>query len=216
MVSDDELAYASQVLQLLIEQHGKDPAGGRTSELFDALVGLRGAYAAVKDAQAQGKADPQLLADLEAMIMISDSSLEEYGRETLAYAHLALARRKENPSSIDGLLSALKEAHESDSIGRMAEILDRIVGMGESSKKPGEILEALREFAKKEPELSGTVGLAMDKIRFAADMRAIEARANFMERLAGMKKGFPSASDLRAPKHAQLVKSGRFPAICKN
>jgi len=58
MVTGNELSHAATVLDLLIEQHEASPASARTSELFDTIINLPGAYAVVKGAQAQGNGDP--------------------------------------------------------------------------------------------------------------------------------------------------------------
>ncbi len=206
MVTGNELSHAATVLDLLIEQHEASPASARTSELFDTIINLPGAYAVVKGAQAQGNGDPQLLADIEGMIMLLDRPLGKFREEIAAWAAFVQPHRKEMPSTIAGLLAALKRADDSNRIGRMGEILEKIVETGKSSEKPGEIIIAMEEFAKKEPQLAGKLQMAMEKIKLAA-------RASFMERLANMKKDFPNTKDLRAPKPG---KPGQLPMPCKN
>ena len=209
MITEGDISRAATVLELLMQQHAADPASAKTSELFDTFITLPGAYAVVKHAQAQNEGDSGLLAGLEASIMVSERSLQEQREELSAWARLALERRKESPAEIGGLLSSLKDACEADRIGRMVDILNKIVEIGAESDKPDEILCAMREFAKKEPALSGIMGMAMEKIRLAN-------RINFAERLADMKKDFPRALRLRSPRHAKLVLSGPIPMPGKN
>lgn len=150
MVSEGELSHAATVLELLLQQHSKNPASPQTLELFDTLVLLPGAYAVVKDAQAQGKCDWGLLADLETAISLLERPIGEYREELAAWAAISLSRRGEQvPQTIERLLAELKRAEENDRIGRMRGIIHEIMDMGMSSREPGRLLAAIEAFAKK-------------------------------------------------------------------
>ena len=208
MASQGDISKASLILQLLMEAHGEDAMGEKTLNLFDTLVSLPGALAVVKAAIASGEGDPGLLCDLECTI-ISGRTFGEFRSEMAAYKRIASEIAKEAPPSVEGLLHQLKRAQEEGRVSNACRALEKIIEMGASSKKPEDVLLAMKAFAEKEPSLAHTLGFAMEQIRFLI-------RVSTMERLADMKIDFPVSKSIGAPPIQKILKNGKSLQFSRN
>ncbi|MFA5930625.1 MAG: hypothetical protein WC861_07130 [Candidatus Micrarchaeia archaeon] len=194
MITEGDLSRAATLLNLLIEQYCKEPASSKTSELFDSLLELPGAYVVVREAQAQGIGDPELLASLETMLMVSATPPSSFNEENLILARHMLAGCKGTQPGIGRLLISLKEAHEGSQAGEVAATLKKIIAIGIASENPSGIIDALENFAKSEPNLAGAARKAIEMVKHGRSES--DAGNATLERLAGMKKDPPCAGDI--------------------